>query len=94
MATDEADAALNHQRNGFTGVLKTDKEELLPTEEDETGHQHGNKLRTPQEDFRLYMCTRLYVYAERVGAHPAVARRQHFFPFSFVYLESPGIPGV
>lgn len=35
--TDEADAALDHQRNGFTGVLKQEEKKLLPIEEDKTG---------------------------------------------------------
>lgn len=30
MATDEADAALDHQRNGFTGVLKQAEKNYSP----------------------------------------------------------------
>lgn len=46
MATDEADAALNHQRNGFSRVLKhteRGEQELLPQkEEDKTEDWCGN----------------------------------------------------
>lgn len=41
MPTDEADAALDHQRNGFTGVLKQEEKKLLPIEEGKAGDWCG-----------------------------------------------------
>lgn len=95
MATDEADAALDHERNNLTGLLRTGEEELLPIEEHETGDRCGNQthlVRRISAHTSAHASVHTCMCAGRGWAgYPAVARRQRFFPL-FV-LGFPEISG-
>lgn len=96
MAADEADAALHHQRNGFSRVLKRMRDMFYHFKEHETGDHCGNKTHVCAlfrniSKTHTHTHTSAYEHASmhmlmcaRGGRvqHPAVARRRHFFPFS------------
>lgn len=86
MATDEADAALDHQRNGFSRVLKHAEQDYFPPRLTRQEPSMDIKHRTlhVREDFHTHVCTRtrisahVYVCVETVDA---VARKRRSFLF-------------
>lgn len=87
MATDEADAALDHQRNGFSRVLKRAEQDYFPPrltrQEPSTDMKHRTLLVrriSTHMSAHAHASVHMFVCAcvERVAA---VARRQHSFLF-------------